>query len=141
MDTPYNKNTIGSTKGKSSQILSLTSREAKGGSVNVSDEEIIDEAFIENWMTVITRTEKLIELVVGMYSDESYKPHPQVGQNDCNQKLLYAEAKERLGETIAEMDKEIELKDNKITLLIEKIGIFELRKEEIQIKSVERMEN
>ena len=67
------------------------------------------------------KNQKDVEFIVNKFSNESSETQSQIRQNALIQRN-YKEAVERMGETIEDMDKEIELKDNKINFLADETG-------------------
>ena len=59
---------------------------------------------------------------IDKYNKESFSTRPQIGQNALIQSKLFKQAINIMGETILDMDKEKEQKDNKIQFREDKIG-------------------
>ena len=64
-----------------------------------------------------------ISQTIDKYNKESFSTRTQIGQNDLIQSKVFKQAINIMGETISDMDMEIEQKDNKIQFLEDKIGI------------------
>ena len=64
-----------------------------------------------------------ISQTIDMYNKESFSTRSQIGQNALIQSKAFKQAKNNMGETISDMDVEVERKDNKIQFLEDKIGI------------------
>ena len=60
---------------------------------------------------------------IDKYNKESFSTRSQIGQNALIQSKVFKQAINIMGETISDMDMEIEQKDNKIHFLEDKIGI------------------
>ena len=60
---------------------------------------------------------------IDKYNKESFSTRSQIGQNALIQSKVFKQAINIMGETISDMDMEIEQKDNKIRFLEDKIGI------------------
>ena len=60
---------------------------------------------------------------IDKYNKESFSTRSQIGQNALIQSKVFEQAINIMGETISDMDMEIEQKDNKIQFLEDKIGI------------------
>ena len=60
---------------------------------------------------------------IDKYNKESFSTRSQIGQNALIQSKVFKQAINIMGETISDMDIEIEQKDNKIQFLEDKIGI------------------
>ena len=56
-------------------------------------------------------------------NNESFSTRSQIGQNALIQSKIFKQAIEIMGDTIDDMDIEIEQKDNKISFLEKKIGV------------------
>ena len=69
----------------------------------------------------IPKTQKDMELIVNKRSYESYRSQFQLDQTASKQRKKIEEATKILWETIEDMDKEIEFKDNTIKLSIDNI--------------------
>ena len=64
-----------------------------------------------------------ISQTIDKYSKESFLTRSQRGQNTLIQSKVFKPTIKIVGETIADMDMEIEQKDNKIQFFEDKIGI------------------
>ena len=64
-----------------------------------------------------------ISQTIDKYNKESFSTRSQIGQNALIQSKVIKQAINIMGETISDMDMEIEQKDNKIQFLEDKIGI------------------
>ena len=64
-----------------------------------------------------------ISQTIEKYNKESFSTRSQIGQNASIQSKVFKQATDIMGETISDMDMEIEQKDNKTQFLEEKIGI------------------
>ena len=64
-----------------------------------------------------------ISHTIDKYNKESFSTRSQTGQNALIQSKVFKQAINIMGETISDMDMEIEQKDNKIQFLEDKIGI------------------
>ena len=64
-----------------------------------------------------------ISQTIDRYNKESFSTRSQIGQNALIQSKVFKEAINIMGETISDIDMEIEQKDNKIQFLEDKIGI------------------
>ena len=62
---------------------------------------------------------------IDKYNKESFSTRSQIGQNALIQSKVFKQAINILGETISDMDVEIEEKDEKIQFLEDKIGILD----------------
>ena len=60
---------------------------------------------------------------IDKYNKESFSTRSQIGQKALIQNKVFEQAMNSMGETISDMDMEIEQKDNKIQFLEDKIGI------------------
>ena len=60
---------------------------------------------------------------IDKYNKESFSTRSQIGQNALIQSKGFKQAINIMGETISDMDMEVEQKDNKIQFLEDKIGI------------------
>ena len=60
---------------------------------------------------------------IDKYNKESFSTRSQIGQSALIQSKIFKQAINIMGETISDMDIEIEQKDNKIQFLKDKIGI------------------
>ena len=60
---------------------------------------------------------------IDKYNKESFSTRSQKGQNALNQSKVFKQAINIMGETISDMDMELEQKDNKKQFLEDKIGI------------------
>ena len=64
-----------------------------------------------------------ISQTIDKYNNESFSTRTQIGQNALIRSKVFKQAINIMGETISDMDMEIEQKDNKIQFLEDKIGI------------------
>ena len=64
-----------------------------------------------------------ISQTIDKYNKESFSTRSQIGQKALIQSKIFKQAINIMGETISDMDVEIEQKDNKIQFLEDKIGI------------------
>ena len=79
-----------------------------------------------NFIGIIKKDTKIqdeISQTVEKYNNESFSTRSQIGQNALIQSKIFKQAKEIMGDTIDDMDIEIEQKDNKISFLENKIGV------------------
>ena len=67
--------------------------------------------------------QKEISQTIDKYNKESFSTRSQIGNNALIQSKNFKQAINIMGETITDMDMEIEKKDNKIQFLEDKIGI------------------
>ena len=67
--------------------------------------------------------QKEISQTIDKYNKESFSTRSQIGQNAIIQKKVFKQALNIIGETISDMDIELEQKDNKIQFSQGKIGI------------------
>ena len=70
-----------------------------------------------------SRTQDNISQIIDKSNNQSYATRSKLGQNALIQSSIYKEAINIMGDTINDMDIEIEQKDNKINFLEHKIGI------------------
>ena len=70
-----------------------------------------------------TKIQNDISNIVDKYNNQSYATRSILGKNALIQSSIYKEAINIMGDTIADMDIEIEQKDNKISFLENKIGV------------------
>ena len=70
-----------------------------------------------------TKIQNDISNIVDKYNNQSYATKSILGKNALIQSSIYKEAINILGDTINDMDVEIEQKDNKISFLENKIGV------------------
>ena len=70
-----------------------------------------------------SKTQDNISQIIDKYNNQSYATRSKLGQNALIQSIIYKEAINISGDTINDMDIEIEQKDNKINFLEDKIGI------------------
>ena len=68
-------------------------------------------------------TQNEISHTVDRYNKESYSTRSQIGQNALIQSKMFKQAIKIMGETISDMDKKLEQKDNKKQFLEDKIGL------------------
>ena len=64
-----------------------------------------------------------ISQTVENYNKESYAKRTKIGQNALIQSIVFKQAINIMGETLSDMDMEIEQKDNKIHFLEDKEGL------------------
>ena len=64
---------------------------------------------------------------IGKCNKESFSTRSQISQKTSNQSKVFEQAINIMGETISDMDVEIEQKDNKIQFLEDKIGITDYK--------------
>ena len=70
-----------------------------------------------------TKIQNDISNIVDKYSNQSYATKSILGKNALIQSSIYKEAINIMGDTITDMDVEIEQKDNKISFPENKIGV------------------
>ena len=70
-----------------------------------------------------TKIQNDISNIVNKYNNQSYATKSILGKNALIQSDIYKEAINILGDTIDDLDIEIEQKDNKISFLENKIGV------------------
>ena len=70
-----------------------------------------------------SKVQNEISQTIDKYNKESFSTRSQIGQNALIQSKVFKQAINIMGETISDMDIEIEQKDNKIHFLEDKIGI------------------
>ena len=70
-----------------------------------------------------TKIQNDISNIVDKYNNQSYATKSILGKNALIQSSIYKEAINIMGDTINDMDVEIEQKDNKILFLENKIGV------------------
>ena len=70
-----------------------------------------------------SKVQNEISQTIDKYNKESFSTRSQTGQNPLIQSKVFKQAINIMGETISDMDIEIEQKDNKIQFLEDKIGI------------------
>ena len=70
-----------------------------------------------------TKIQNDILNIVDKYNNQSYATKSELGRNAIIQSNVYKEAINIMGDTISDMDVEIEQKDNKISFLENKIGV------------------
>ena len=81
---------------------------------------------MSNFIEIIKKDTKIqdeISQTIEKYNNESFSTRPQIGQNALIQSKIFKQATEIMGDTIDDMDIEIEQKDNKISFLENKIGV------------------
>ena len=79
-----------------------------------------------DFIEIIQKDSKIqddISNIVDKYNNQSLATRSQLGQNALIQSSIYKEAKNIMGDTINDMDIEIEQKENKISFLENKIGV------------------
>ena len=64
-----------------------------------------------------------ISQTIDRYNKESFSTRSQIGQKALIQSKVFKQAINIIGETISDMDIEIEQKDNKVQFLEDKLGI------------------
>ena len=70
-----------------------------------------------------SKTQDNISQIIDKYNNQSYATRSKLGQNALIQSSYYKEAINIMGDTINDMDIEIEQKDNKTNFLEDKIGL------------------
>ena len=70
-----------------------------------------------------SKVQNEISQTIDKYNKESFSTRSQIGQNALIQGKVFKQAINIMGETISDMDVEIEQKDNKIQFVEDKIGI------------------
>ena len=70
-----------------------------------------------------TKTQNNISNIIDKYNNQSYATRSKLGENAIIQSSIYKEAINIMGDTINDMDVEIEHKVNKISFLENKIGV------------------
>ena len=70
-----------------------------------------------------TKIQNDISNIVDKYNNQSYATKSILGKNALIQSSIYKEAINIMGDTINDMDVEVEQKDNKISFLENKIGV------------------
>ena len=71
-----------------------------------------------------TKIQNEISNIIDKYNNQSFATRSKLGENALIQSSVYKEAINIMGDTINDMDKEIEQKDNKISFLEKnKIGV------------------
>ena len=81
---------------------------------------------MSNFIEIIKKDTKIqdeLSQTVEKYNNESFSTRSQKGQNALIQRKIFKKAIEIMGDTINDMDTEIEQKDNKISFLENKIGV------------------
>ena len=81
---------------------------------------------MSNFIEIIKKDTKIqdeISQTIEKYNNESFSTRSQIGQNALIQSKISKQAIEIMGDTIDDMDIEIEQKDNKISFLENKIGV------------------
>ena len=73
-----------------------------------------------------TKIQNDISNIVNKYNNQSYATKSILGKHALIQSSIYKEAINIMGDTIDDMDIEIEQKDNKISFLENKIGVTEV---------------
>ena len=74
-----------------------------------------------------SKTQDNISQTFDKYNNQSYATRSKLGQNALIQSSIFKEAINIMGDTINDMDIEIEQKDNKINFLEDKIGITDVK--------------
>ena len=74
-----------------------------------------------------TKIQNDILSIIDKYNNQSYATKSELGRNAIVRSSVYKEAIKIMGDTINDMDLEIEQKDNKISFLENKIGITDDR--------------
>ena len=70
-----------------------------------------------------TKIQNDISNIIDKYNKQTYSTRSELGKNAIIQSNVYKEAINIMGDTINDMDLEIEQKDNKILFLENKIGV------------------
>ena len=70
-----------------------------------------------------SKTQDKISQIIDKYNNQSYATKSKFGQNALIQSSIYKEAINIMGDTISDMDIEIEQKDNNKNFLGDKIGV------------------
>ena len=81
---------------------------------------------MSNFIEVIKKDVNIhneISQTIDMFNKESFSTTSQIGQNALIKSKIFEQAIDIMGETISDMNVEIEPKDNKIQFLEDKIGI------------------
>ena len=79
-----------------------------------------------DFIEIIKKDSKIqneISQTIDKYNKESFSTRSQIGQNALIQSKVFKQAINIMGETISDMDIEIEQKDKKIQFLEDKIGM------------------
>ena len=71
----------------------------------------------------VANIQNKISQTIDKYNKESFSTRSQISQNALIQSNVFTQAINIMGETISDIDVEIEQKDNKIQFLEDKIGI------------------
>ena len=83
-----------------------------------------------DFIEIIQKNSKIqndISNIIDKYNNQSYATKSILGQNAIIQSSIYREAINIMGDTINDMDIELEEKDNKISFLENKIGVTDDR--------------
>ena len=81
---------------------------------------------MSDFIEIIQKDTKIqidISNIIDKYNNQSYEARSKLGENALIQSSIYKEAINIMGDTINDMDLEIEQKDNKISFLENKIGV------------------
>ena len=81
---------------------------------------------MSNFIEIIKKDTEIqdeISQTVEKYNNESFSTRSQISQNALIQSKIFKQAIEIMGDTIDDMDIEIEQKDNKISFLEKKMGV------------------
>ena len=70
-----------------------------------------------------TKIQNDISNIIDKYNNQSFATRSKLGENAIIQSSIYKEAINIMGDTINDMDVEIEQKDNKISFLENRIGV------------------
>ena len=70
-----------------------------------------------------TKIQNDISNIIDKYNNQSFATRSKLGENALIQSSIYKEAINIMGDTIIDMDMEIEQKDNKILFLENKFGV------------------
>ena len=81
--------------------------------------------FIE-FIIKYSKVQNEISQTIEKYNKESYSPQSKRRQNDLNESKVFEQAINIIGDTIEDMDIEIEQKDNKIEFLDKKNRVTRL---------------
>ena len=74
-------------------------------------------------MTKDSKVQNKISQAIKIYIKESYSTQTKIGQNALIQRKVFEQAKEVMGDTIEDMDIEVEKKENKIMFLENEIRL------------------
>ena len=100
------------------------------GNIHISGNNLIEQAFLSNQMSEFIEAIKKdiniqneVSQTIEKYNKESFSTRSKKGQNALIQRKVFKQAIVIMGETISDMEKESEQKDNKIQFLEDKIRI------------------